>query len=44
MGLVLFPAGYASLVETSQIQANTDPSFYDVLGPRFFVSLKAELR
>lgn len=33
-----------SLVGTSQIQANTDPSLYDVLGRRFFVSLKTELR
>ena len=28
-------------VYTSQIEANTDPSTYDVLGRRFFVGLKA---
>ena len=31
-----------SLVGLSQIQANTDPSLYDVLGRRFFVSVKAK--
>jgi len=31
-----------SLTGLSQIQANTDPSLYDVLGRRFFVSVKAK--
>lgn len=31
-----------SLVGNSQIQANTDPSLYDVLGRRFFVSVQAK--
>lgn len=33
-----------SLVGFAQVQANTDPSLYDVLGRRFFVSLSARLR
>jgi outer membrane receptor protein involved in Fe transport len=32
-----------SLLGNDQIQANTDPSLYDVLGRRFFVSLRARL-
>lgn len=33
-----------SLVGSSQVQANTDPSLYDVLGRRFFVSIAARIR
>jgi len=33
-----------SLVGSAQVQANTDPSLYDVLGRRFFVAVKAKLR
>ncbi|HEU4697377.1 MAG TPA: TonB-dependent receptor [Sphingomicrobium sp.] len=33
-----------ALVGDQQVQANTDPSLYDVLGRRFFVSLVARLR
>ena len=33
-----------SLVGNQQVQANTDPSLYDVLGRRFFVAVKAKLR
>ncbi|MEJ7777907.1 MAG: TonB-dependent receptor [Sphingomicrobium sp.] len=33
-----------SLLGSQQIQANTDPSLYDVLGRRFFVSINARLR
>jgi len=32
-----------SLVGSQQVQANTDPSLYDVLGRRFFVTLAARL-
>ncbi|GAA4712183.1 TonB-dependent receptor [Sphingomonas lutea] len=32
-----------SLLGTNQIQANTDPSLYDVIGRRFFVTLAAKL-
>ena len=33
-----------SLVGFGQVQANTDPSLYDMLGRRFFASLSAKLR
>ena len=33
-----------SLVGNQQVQANTDPSLYDVLGRRFFVTLAARVR
>jgi iron complex outermembrane recepter protein len=32
-----------SLVGSQQVQANTDPSLYDVLGRRFFASVTARL-
>ena len=32
-----------SLVGFGQVQANTDPSLYDVLGRRFFASISARL-
>ncbi|QNN68118.1 TonB-dependent receptor [Sphingomonas lutea] len=32
-----------SLLGADQIQANTQPSLYDVLGRRFFVTLSAKL-
>ena len=32
-----------SLLGSRQVQANTDPSLYDVLGRRFFVAVKARL-
>ncbi|MGH6707153.1 MAG: TonB-dependent receptor domain-containing protein, partial [Sphingomicrobium sp.] len=33
-----------SLVGNQQVQANTDPSLYDVLGRRFFATVRAKLR
>ena len=33
-----------SLVGSQQVQANTDPSLYDVLGRRYFVAVRAKLR
>jgi outer membrane receptor protein involved in Fe transport len=33
-----------SLVGSAQIQANTDPSLYDVLGRRFFATVRAKIR
>jgi outer membrane receptor protein involved in Fe transport len=34
----------AALTGNLQVQANTDPSLYDVLGRRFFVTLAARIR
>jgi outer membrane receptor protein involved in Fe transport len=33
-----------SLVGNQQVQANTDPSLYDVLGRRFFATVRAKIR
>ena len=32
-----------SLVGFGQVQANTDPSLYDVLGRRFFATVRAKI-
>ena len=43
LGVVNLTDQSPAITGTNQVQANTDPSLYDVLGRRFFVALSAKL-